>query len=1253
MRENLENAREWLAGQRNRCQQPNKPAEVVPDLVPLTARYDPNAHQVYFNAIEKALKQRQLVKNIALTGAYGVGKSSILQEVTRVHRKRTISLSLSTLGLAGYSKSGAELTKRNSLKNSDPQSKTNQIQKEIVKQLLYSQDPIRMSGSRFGRMTRFRPWRSVLLSMAAALVVGVVFALTGWSAHLAKISAIPHDWLWTANPAVFLVATLIVLLVLWLSNNRVQVSQVGAGTASIALSPKSSTYFDQYLDEIVYFFEVVKKDIVIFEDIDRFDDPHIFETLRSLNTLLNGAKQLGRRKIRFIYAIKDSIFEELGAVAGEEALSSEDPDGETREQKLPDSNATADPVSDQLARSNRTKFFDLVIPVVPFITHRSARNLLAMTAAGLQPPIAVDLIDLAARHIADMRLILDIRNEYTIFKSRVIDGSTLDLDPDVLFAMVLYKVTHLSDFELIRLGSSDLDKLDQDRIELIDQNIEGLNERIRDTQSQLSRLKSVRARGASLGNSLLSALKQGAADFGLIIAGYAYQGSDRTEADLLSDEFWESFVATDQPLIISYSRPGWGGQTHPLSRAQVAERVRDSLNTDAWIVTERKRLEQQLASTNEEIDFLAHADFGDLMGRPDFLLTRGETNKTFEECARERLQSELALQLITAGKIDRNFTLYTSTFYAKRVSANATNFIIKNVDPNVVSVNFPLDDADVEAVLREKGDGVLDQRVAFNLSIVDYLLRIEPARLQRVLRQIGAGAAAGRSLLDAYFARGKQTALLVRTLTPLWDQTITYLASEAKLDDALRLELVDNALRSLSSKHHYATSDKVKQFLGEHYLELSTFTSDDVSAEQAELVAHFVERAGVLLSDLSPLSSIMLRKIVDCRAYLLTRANLTTALGDEGASVALDSLEHADEEVYEHSVHNLSAYRESLKLGEPTIESNDEFIGVVEHVMEIDPDELDWVVQTADESCVVDNLGDVVDDSWQLLAKHLRFAASMSNVEVYLARYGMDEPLAALLEDIGRLSVETTDTEASKQRLASTILTASNFIPSPEIRVALVASLVTNTPIPPSVIPVETGNLVGLLIGEGLIADGPTSFAALDPLDVDALAYAISRSDQFVTFMTPTEVRVGDVGKLVDNPLVPDTVKIQLISRLDEFATAAQLTELDSVARYAASHELSVSFANVQRLAENGVDARWVAPLLQPHLPSVALIDLSPVLTALGGNYARLTQRNGNRRDLDDTAANRALVERLRDFDLIANAPIENGLIHVRMRPRR
>ena len=51
--------------------------------------------------------------------------------------------------------------------------------------------------------------------------------------------------------------------------------------------------FNAYLDEIVYFFETTKYDVVVFEDLDRFVNKDIiFYKLRELNTILNNSRCL-------------------------------------------------------------------------------------------------------------------------------------------------------------------------------------------------------------------------------------------------------------------------------------------------------------------------------------------------------------------------------------------------------------------------------------------------------------------------------------------------------------------------------------------------------------------------------------------------------------------------------------------------------------------------------------------------------------------------------------------------------------------------------------------------------------------------------------------------------------------------------------------------------------------------------------------------------------------------------------------------
>ena len=116
----------------------------VPDLHPLTPGYKPDQHSVYFDAIENALgwTGENTVRNIALTGSYGVGKSSILRQVASDPQRDVIQVSLSTLGFGteGPVANVAATPTQSDDEIANPlrETKTNQIQKEIVKQLLYT-----------------------------------------------------------------------------------------------------------------------------------------------------------------------------------------------------------------------------------------------------------------------------------------------------------------------------------------------------------------------------------------------------------------------------------------------------------------------------------------------------------------------------------------------------------------------------------------------------------------------------------------------------------------------------------------------------------------------------------------------------------------------------------------------------------------------------------------------------------------------------------------------------------------------------------------------------------------------------------------------------------------------------------------------------------------------------------------------------------------------------------------------------------
>ena len=166
--------------------------------------------------------------------------------------------------------------------------------------------------------------------------------------------------------------------------------------------------------------------------------------------------------------MKDSIFEPQ-AVADTDEVAKDNQDGATQE----------------VQRANRTKFFDIIIPVVPFVTHRSARDLMRQELEGIEPEVSGKLIGRVAKYIPDFRLLRSVCNEYMIYAQFILGDDNLKLEPDNLFALMLYKSVHLKDFERIHLGQSKLDEVYKKSVQVVENRISALDDEYDALEKQL------------------------------------------------------------------------------------------------------------------------------------------------------------------------------------------------------------------------------------------------------------------------------------------------------------------------------------------------------------------------------------------------------------------------------------------------------------------------------------------------------------------------------------------------------------------------------------------------------------------------------------------------------------------------------------------------------------------------------------------------------------------------------------------------
>lgn len=408
---------------------------------------DFNRHKEYIIRLKNALAQPN-VFNIALTGSYGAGKSSILKTFKAYYPEyHYVNVSLASFVEVNMSES-----------DSTPKSKEDsfeeQLEYSILQQLFYHVKATNIPESRFGRIERTSSKKRILHTVSILLfVVANLFLFC--QELLAKYFMIPTEvlkssFLFGLSICVFILGICVILFQLILFIKKISIKNLSLDKATLEFEEKKNvSIMNRYLDEILYLFQEKKYNVVIFEDIDRFENTHIFTKLRELNLILNQSEEIGRRII-FLYALKDDIF------------------------------ANAE---------ERTKFFDYIVPVIPFVNVSNSGDLFRRKIANLHIPeseVRSSFITDISAFVNDMRVLTNVVNEFDLYRN-LLDKK---LNKEKLLAMILYKNLYPTDFSLLHqnkgvvyetfistgLLKDEIKKDDWKRLEEIDLEIQAISE---------------------------------------------------------------------------------------------------------------------------------------------------------------------------------------------------------------------------------------------------------------------------------------------------------------------------------------------------------------------------------------------------------------------------------------------------------------------------------------------------------------------------------------------------------------------------------------------------------------------------------------------------------------------------------------------------------------------------------------------------------------------------------------------------------
>ncbi|STU51653.1 Uncharacterised protein [Klebsiella pneumoniae] len=384
--------------------------------------------QSYIEALNFACS-RSDIRNIAVTGPYGAGKSSVLLTWEKAEnndfRVMTVSLADFEMQRASTGKNGIGDDKSDSDNNDKKAAKAEEktIEYSILQQLLYKEKKSALPYSRLERISDVSA-RQVAM-MAAGVLVIIAFAATGLlflfpdyiriklslPSELSKfLLALPLTARFGGAGVSFFFALFLTLKKLHrtgIFDRRVSIDKIDLLKGAISTRPAAPSLLNVYIDEIVYFFEQTQYNVVIFEDLDRHDDGAIFIKLREINQLINNCLPADN-PVRFIYAVRDNLF------------------------STPES---------------RTKFFDFVMPVIPVMDSENASEhfLGKFTSDELKQEGFSECLARLALFIPDMRVMHNIANEFRLYRNIVNNGEDLKR----LVSLIAYKNLFSEDYHQI------------------------------------------------------------------------------------------------------------------------------------------------------------------------------------------------------------------------------------------------------------------------------------------------------------------------------------------------------------------------------------------------------------------------------------------------------------------------------------------------------------------------------------------------------------------------------------------------------------------------------------------------------------------------------------------------------------------------------------------------------------------------------------------------------------------------------------
>lgn len=393
-------------------------------------------NEIYTKALDFAFDNKN-IKNIAITGIYGAGKSTVWNTYVKETKKENII----TVSLGKYEDTVEEInTKSEESETKDKDTEYNKIgehildnenrvERQIINQILSQINAKDIPLSKYGFKSNKSRCTILFESFAFLGIISSVFLWINRE-NIVKHIGFSHTCV-LISCVITLFLSILYIFYRYFRENIFRISKIKfrGAEADLGYNEKNDeTVLDRDIKELVYLIKSSKSKIIVFEDLDRYDNIAIYTKLRELNFLLNRYSKTNENKvINYIHRLKECI-------------------SKPKNEEIKFVYMLRDGI---FKSKNRTKFFDYIVPIVPIVDSKNSESMMLNLLGDLKSLIDNRLIFNISLYIDDMRLIKNIINEFIIYKD-IINMKDLELSYDKLFSLIVLKNIFPYEFDMLQ-----------------------------------------------------------------------------------------------------------------------------------------------------------------------------------------------------------------------------------------------------------------------------------------------------------------------------------------------------------------------------------------------------------------------------------------------------------------------------------------------------------------------------------------------------------------------------------------------------------------------------------------------------------------------------------------------------------------------------------------------------------------------------------------------------------------------------------